>query len=108
MATQVFTIPARNDFPAYEFKIDLDGVVYTLFFRYNTRMTRWLLDIMDASGNPILMGLPLLITVDTTGRFVNEGVPAGFIDVSDDSNQGTQPTRDSFGTDHSLLYVTDG
>lgn len=99
-----FTIPARNDLPWYSFKISLSGVVYTLRFRFNTRMQRWIMDIADPSNNDILDGIPLLIGRDLSGQYVIDGLPVGISFCSDDTNQDTQPTRFSFGTDHSLVY----
>lgn len=98
------TVPARNDLPWYQFSIVLSGVVYTLTFRYNGRMSRWMMNITDSSGTDLLNGIPCLIGVSMTGRFVELGLPDGDFFCIDDTNQDTQPTRDSFGIDHTLLY----
>lgn len=98
-------VPARNDVPWYRFTVTLTGVVYTLTFRYNTRMDRWALDVADASNNALLVGVPLLIERDLIGRFVISGLPPGTLFAADFTNQDTQPTRFSFGTDHGLIYV---
>lgn len=102
---QVFVMPMRNDFPSYTFKSDLTDVIYTINVRFNTRMQRWIIDVLDASGNPIVVGLPVLLEVDLYGRFVRETLPAGkLIPIADTLDQ-PQPTRNSFGNTHSLLYV---
>jgi len=98
------TIPARNDLPWYRFKITLSNVIYTLRFRFNTRSSRWILDIADASNNDILNGVPILIERDMAGQYVIPGLPVGLIFATDDTNQGTEPTRFSFGQDHTLWY----
>lgn len=59
----IITIPARSDLPAYEFRFDLDDSVFTLSFRYNSRMKKWLMDIKTQSGDPLRMGIPLLTAV---------------------------------------------
>src|SRR4249920_2633608 len=93
-------LPARNDLPWYNIKDTLSGVLYTLRFRYNTRMQRWIMDIADPSNNNILNGIPLLILRDAVGQYVIVGLPVGTIFSTDDTNQNTQPTRYSYGTDH--------
>ena len=100
-----FTIPARNDLPWYKFSITLTGAVYTLTLRYNARMDRWMLSISDSSGNDLIVGLPVLIDRNINGRFVVSGLPEGIFVAQDDTNQGTQPTRYSFGIDHTLFYI---
>lgn len=103
MAT-FLTIPARNDLPWYKFKITLSGVIFTLHFRYNTRMQRWIMDINDPSDNPILLGVPVLIVRNLTGQYVTLAIPEGLFFATDDTGQSTQPTQFSFGTDHTLWY----
>lgn len=99
-----FQIPARNDLPNYSFRINLSGTNYTFDFHYNVRMSRWILDISDASGNPILSGIALLILRDLTRQYVTLAIPPGVIFATDDTQQDTQPTTYSFGSDHSLFY----
>jgi hypothetical protein len=98
-------MPLRNDLPAYRFKLDLSGTVYTLAFRYNTRMQRWIMDLMDASGTPLIMGSVLLLRTPLLNRFVIDELPPGVLLAYDDTDKDTQPTRNSFDNDHSLLYV---
>lgn len=98
-------IPARNDLPFYTFSIVLSGVVFILTFRYNGRMQRWMMDIADSSGNPLLNGLPCLDEQPMTARFVSLALPAGDFACFDDSGTGAQPTRYSFGIDHSMIYL---
>jgi hypothetical protein len=105
MAT-LLTIPARNDLPWYKFKIALSGVQYTLHFRFNSRMNRWILDIRDASDNPIILGLPVLINRDMAGQYITFAIPPGIIYATDDTQTDTQPTQFSFGVDHTLWYGT--
>lgn len=99
-----FTLQASNQLPWYKFTNTLSGIVYTLRFRFNTRMSRWLLDIADAADNDILVGIPVLIQRDLSGQYVIEGLPPGVLFAVDDTNQDTQATRLSFGLDHSFIY----
>jgi hypothetical protein len=106
MATvYLFTIPLGNNLPWYKFKITLSGTIFTLSVRYNTRSSRWLMDISDPSGNIILAGIPVLIQRDMTGQYPTLAIPSGTFFSTDDTGQGNQPTLYSFGTDHTLWYV---
>ncbi len=99
------TIPARNDVPWYRFTIALSGVVYTLRFRFNVRMQRWILDIADSSNKNIIVGLPVLVSRNLFGRFVIDGLPPGSMFVDDLTNKDSQPGRFSFGLEHVLVYA---
>ncbi len=97
-------LPTRNDLPWYRFKVTLDNIIYTLRFRYNTRMQRWIMDIADGSNVDLITGLPVLLERNIAGQYVVSGIPVSVFFVVDNTNQGTQPTRLSFGTTHSLWY----
>lgn len=101
----MFIVPARNDLPWYRFKLSLSGVIFTLRFRFNPRMQRYVLDVADASNNDVLNGLVLLIQRDLTGQFVISGLPTGTLFVTDDTGKDSQPTRLSFGNDHTFFYA---
>jgi hypothetical protein len=101
-----YTIPLDSTFPWFQTRITLSGITYTLTFRYNSRSTRWVMDIGDASNNPIQLGLVLLINVDLTYQYrpANISLPVGTFFVQDNTGQGIQPTQYSFGTTHTLFY----
>lgn len=100
----LFTIPVRNDLPFYKFRCTLSGTIFTLQMKFNTRMQRWIMDVNDANGNQIFSGVPILINYDLLGQYTTLQIPEGVIFALDDTNQDTQPTRFSFGLDHTLWY----
>jgi hypothetical protein len=99
-----FLLPLRNDLPRYQFTITLSGSIFSLSIYYNVRMSRWIMDVQDPSGNPILTGVALLINRNLTGQYRTLAIPVGTFFCTDDTNQDTQPTLLSFGTDHSAWY----
>jgi len=100
----VFELPVRSDIPAYQFRQELDGSVYTLRFRWSERSCRWIMDIADEQNTDIIVGLPIHTERDVKSRFVGEGVPPGdFISLDLAGNQRS-PDRDTFGTDVKLFY----
>lgn len=97
-------MPVGNDFPWYRFRTTISNVVYTIVMRYNSRMARWIMDINDASNNPIQVGIPILILRNLVGQYVTIGLPPGTFFCTDDTNTDEQATRNSFGTTHTLFY----
>lgn len=101
----IVEIPIGSSFPWSSFQVSLSGAYYTLTARYNTRMQRWILDIGDASGTPIVTGLPLLLGRNPLARFTYiPGIPPGIFFVQSLDGSDTQPTRYSWGQTHALYY----
>lgn len=100
-------IPVRTDILAYSLEVTLEGVVYTLSFRWNARMEKWIMDIGDATGNPLLIGLVLFEGIPLIWRFVDRitGLPPGGFLVIDETGQHRDPDQDTLGLDINLVYV---
>lgn len=105
MAT-FYQMPLDSTEPWYTFKISLSGVIFTIRIRFNVRMQRWMLDFADTADNDIMNGLPLLTLRNLKGQYILSGLPAGDFFVYDETLQGAQPTRNSFGKDKLLMYST--
>lgn len=101
-----FTITINTKLPWQKFQITLSEVIYTLEFRYNGRMDRWMMNINDSSGNQILQGLPILVNRNLTGQYSTLSIPTGVFFATDDSGQGVQPSLNSFSVDHTLWYAS--
>jgi len=97
-------IPTRNDIPSYTFRIDLDGVTYTLGIRYNERMDRWIMDFKTENSEDIINGIPLLLGVSLLGRFKDTRLPPGDLFMINIENENIEANRDNFGTNAKLLY----
>lgn len=101
----VIEIPVRSDLKAYEFQIELDGIVYTLKFRFNERMGRWLMDIADSISNELLNGIVLLTNVPLTDDYVVANTPPGRFFCLDKTGQNKDSGADDLGNDIQLVYV---
>lgn len=101
----IFELPVRNDLPAYDFQVELDGVLFTLGFNYNARAGYWVFDIFDSNDNPLLVGIRLVSGQLLTERFISEGLPLGDFFIFDSSGKNEDPTIDNFGVTCLLMYA---
>jgi hypothetical protein len=86
--------------------IALSGVTYTLSFNYrNVPMGGWTVDIGDASGNPILQGVPLVTGANLLKKYAYLGF-VGALWVQTLDNPDAVPTFQNLGSDGQLFYVT--
>lgn len=103
MATVV--VPTRVDLLEYRQQVRLDGVVFTMLFRFNDRDQSWYLDLLDSSESPIRNGIrlrtgtPMLRLIATAGR------PAGELVPIDSTGADTEPDGTNLGTGVPLVYV---
>ena len=100
----ILEIPVRSDLSAYSFQITLETVVYTFAFRFNARQDRWIWDVQDVDGVPIVIGVPLLYGLPLLDRFKSESLPPGRFIVTDETGAERNPGRDSLGEDFKLFY----
>jgi hypothetical protein len=101
----VIEIPVTNQYPAYSFQVELEGVLYLLDFHYNSRMERWIMSIYSESNDPVLMGIPLLTGWSHIGSFQTSLKPPGEFLCIDEGSLGRNPDRENFGVDVKLVYV---
>lgn len=98
-------IPVRSDFSAYVFQIDLEGVIYTLDFGFNSRSSRWYMSIFDSTGEILIIGdIPILINIPLADQYIDKRLPLGRFIAIDETGNNAQPTADNFGTDIKLFY----
>lgn len=104
----MITIPTRGDVPYYDIQIPLEGVVYTLEFRWNVRANAWFMAILDETGErPYATGLRLVVdwplSAYTTGR-----QPPGIFVALDTSNQSRDIEQiDELGARVRLVYISE-
>jgi len=92
---------------AYTQQTVLDGILYTLSFRWNSRSGRWFVDITDATGVILVAGICLLAGVALTSlRKHISGMPQGDFFVIDETGAERSPSLDDFGKEIKLVYYT--
>ena len=100
----ILEMPVRGDVPEYQFRLELQGTVYTFRFKWNTRMERWIMDIADEQDNDILNGIVVQANVDLKQRFRQTTLPPGLFLAFDETGAARNPDRDTFGNEVKLFY----
>lgn len=100
-------VPVVNTVGFYTMNIALNNQVYGLNLRWNQRMMRWILDVLDSTGNVLLQGLPILEEQPLTNRFIGSipGLPPGTFVAIDGTGKRLDPTDVTLGNDVALIYV---
>jgi len=97
-----------QDFPAFSETTALDGQVYRLTFRWNTRGQYWTLKVSQADGTPILSGIKLVPDYELISAYVDMGPPPGLLFVVNPSGQLYTVTRDNLPSGEiALVYMTE-
>lgn len=101
-----FQIPIKAGAPQ-RFSITLGGTEYRLTLRYlNVTEGGWVLDIADASGAAILLGIPLITGADLLAQYKYLGL-GGRLWVQTTKDPDAVPTFDNLGDGAYLYWVTD-
>ncbi len=97
-------IPIANELGAQQFTIELDGNVYNFHFRYNYRMSLWIMDIHDEEDDALLTGIPLVTGVNLLHQYVAEELPTGHLIVVNETDD-TAPDRYTMGKEAFIYYL---
>ena len=99
----IFEIPLSGASAA--FQTTILNVVYTFTLQWRNAAGLWYLDIADASGNPIVNGIPLITGADLLAQYKHLGF--GFqLWVQSDVTPDALPTYENLGTSSHLYVVT--
>lgn len=101
-----FEIPVSADAPAYVEQVELDGVTFELYFRVNTRLNCWFVEVRDGEGAAIIP--PRRCVVDLSlleqHRYVADG-PAGRLVLWDTTPRHADPTPADLGARVLAIYL---
>jgi len=100
-------IPARQDFPAYEERVVIDGTPYRLRFRWNSREESWAFDILTTAGVVLRAGIKVQVDWALLKRSHRGDLPDGDILSIDTSGAGSPPGVDELGDRVILVYTTE-
>lgn len=103
----ILELPTRVDLSVYDFTVDLDDVVFTLSFFFNTRSNHWYFSVLDLDGNPLREGLKIVSNWPLLLPWIQQSRPGGEM-VSANPETDDDPDRETFGTNSVLTYDEGG
>lgn len=103
--TTIYEIPLTPQ--PQVFNINIAGTAYRMQFLYhNCDQGGWAMDLMDAAGNPIVCGVPLVTGADLLAQYAYLGIGASLF-VQSDGDPDAVPTFTGLGsTGHLYLVVS--
>jgi hypothetical protein len=99
-------IPTRSDLPFFDLQTELEGVTYTLQFRWNVRASRWFLDVLDAEGAKVLVASVKLVADYPLAIYRSDRQPRGCFFAADTGGGGVDPGINDLGKRVQLYYLT--
>lgn len=86
------------------FDIPINGTTYGLTVRWNVPNATWVINIADASGNPIVSGIPMVTGADLLEQYgyLNFGFQ---LVAQTDNSPDSVPTYDNLGTTSHLYAI---
>lgn len=90
---------------AYNQRVEINEVTYSLRFYWNDRAQSWFVDILNDSEIPLAMGRKCNVGSDLISQSHYQGVPQGSLVPWDTSQRDVDPFIDDFGTRVILLYL---
>lgn len=90
---------------AASFAIDLSGAGYRMALHWCAPAACWMLDIADADGAPVVLGVPLVTGADLLAQYDYLGI-RGALEVQSDSDTDKVPDFASLGGDGHLYFLT--
>lgn len=97
-------VPITADLPHQSFSVKLDGAVYQLRLRYNSRAGHWALDLTDAAGTALLSGIAIRLGVDLLAQYSDARFPEGKLFAINWVAAYQEPGRSNLGADVVLVY----
>lgn len=99
-----WNIPVNAGTDAFRQDVVLDGLIYQLALRWNTRDRHWFLDI-GVDDSVLLAGIKLNVSDDlfSQSRHI-EGLPLGRLQVIDQDGLDRDPDETLFGERVMLVY----
>lgn len=99
-------LPIRQEGPRFTFACELEGVSYTFAFRWNDRDGGWYMEISDATGDPIVSGIKVVIGILLLGRATSKLLPPGDLLAIDTAATNTDPGFEDIGRRVQITYFT--
>jgi hypothetical protein len=96
VAVYEITIDVGDD-EVIEQDVELDGIVYTFRFAWNTRDESWSLSVLLPSGEGLAMGRKVVLGVPLLRGEIDSRLPPGMLVAVDTTEQSAEPGRYDLG-----------
>lgn len=103
MSVRRINIPSATS--KFQQVVQMDGVSYTLVFRWNERAAHWFLTIRNSAGDNLVTGRKLVADVPFAAHETIAGFMPGTLWVRDVSGQGIDPGLRDLDDRVVLMYV---
>jgi len=101
----VFIIPVSDTIDPFDQQTELDGVIYDMTFRWNSRDRSWHMDV-GRDGIVLVSGVKLIETSDVLSQYQRiNGLPVGVMSVVDLDGLGADPDDVNFGDRVVMQYT---
>jgi hypothetical protein len=97
-------LPLKN-LTDYFYETVIDGVIYLLEFRWNSRHQFWTVDFKDVEGNDLVRGIKLIINYELIRLFARENMPKGALIPVDVTGKLERVTFADVGNNIQFVYV---
>lgn len=99
-------LPIKTGDARYRFSTDLRDTTYLVRVRWNARDGAWYLDLLEADGAPIVLGVKVVLGACLAHHVVHPLFQEGVLVARDTSHKGAPPNIDDFGSRVQLVYLT--
>lgn len=105
-------IQTRNDLPAYEQQVKLEGKNYIIALYFNPRMAggagKWLATLADQNRNMLVGPVPVVVNWPLFDKYVDLVSLPGMIFAFDSSGNNEDPGQFDLGDRVRLFYLESG
>lgn len=104
----MFVIPVPVNRPNQTILCSLDGKGYQIELTWNARIERWFISLRSSEGTNLVLGKGLRVGGDVlfTAKHLAD-VPKGVLTVYEPKELGEEPTLETLGRDHLLVFFPD-
>lgn len=104
----LLNIPIDPTQPDHQFTIELEKVVYTLRFQLNSRTNQWIMSILTEDETVLVDSIAIVANSGLIDQYGNQNLPPGEFYCLDMTGQNEEPTTESLGVTHLLIYMESG
>lgn len=99
-------LPIQPGNPNFTIDVDMDGVTYTLQFKWNARAPGWFVSISTSTGEVLVLARRLPVNWPLWWRNRDPLLPSGYLMLNDTTGADLDPGVEDLGARVQVVYVT--